>query len=301
MTIDKTRRGTSVSVDGAELAVFEQGNPDGPILVLVHGWPDTHHLWDGVLPLLAPNFRIITYDTRGHGESTGRGTTSEMKLEQLASDFMAVVDAVAGSTPVHVLAHDWGSVQVWEAICEPGAETRITSFTSISGPSLDHMGMWMRRAPRTPKGVWQLVTQLLSGAYTLFFMAGPLPRLFFRVFGRRWIWALSLRIVERVDKRNLHFAPTLRQDMIGGLRIYRANIVQKVFRPQERYTDVPVHLLVTRRDPAIRPASFDGIERWAPVVSRTDVRSGHWLPLKDPHLVAAATTEFIGRIERVRA
>lgn len=298
MTIEKERSASTVYVDGAALSVFEQGNPDGPVLVLVHGWPDTHHLWDGVLPMLTEKFRVITYDTRGHGESTDSGTVAEMKLEQLASDFMAVVDAAAGSTPVHVLAHDWGSVQVWEAICEPGAETRIASFISISGPSLDHMGTWLQSTPRTPEALWQKSTQLLSGAYTLFFVSGPIPRVFFRVFGRRWIWALSLRIVERVDKRNLHLAPTLGNDMVSGLRIYRANVLQKVLRPQERYTHVPVHLLVTTRDPAIRPASFAGIERWASRVSRTDVRSGHWLPMKNPALVARETVAFVERIEK---
>jgi pimeloyl-ACP methyl ester carboxylesterase len=295
MTIERERQITSVHVDGAELAVFENGNPAGPTLVLVHGWPDTHHLWDGVVPRLADRFRLVSYDTRGHGQSTGTGTVAEMRLEQLADDFMAVVDAVAGSTPVHVLAHDWGSIQVWEAICEPGAEMRIASFTSISGPSLDHLGKWMRQAPSTPKGLWQLFTQLVSGAYTLFFMSGVFPRAVFRVFGRRWTWSLGLRLFERVPGRNIRIADTLQQDMIRGLRIYRANILRKILRPDERYTHVPVQLLVPSRDPAIRPASFAGIERWATSVSRTDVRSGHWLPLKNPDLVAAATASFVER------
>ncbi|MBY6411995.1 alpha/beta fold hydrolase [Rhodococcus sp. BP-252] len=295
MTIERERQITSVRVDGAELAVFVSGNPTGPTLVLVHGWPDTHHLWDGVASRLADRFRLVSYDTRGHGRSTGTGTVAEMRLEQLADDFMAVVDAVAGSTPVHVLAHDWGSIQVWEAICEPGAEVRVASFTSISGPSLDHLGKWMRQAPSTPKGLWQLFTQLVSGAYTLFFMAGALPRAVFRVFGRRWTWALGLRLFERVPGRHIHLADTLQQDMIRGLRIYRANIPRKILRPDERYTHVPVQLLVPSRDPAVRPASFAGIDRWVADVSRTDVRSGHWLPLKDPELVATATASFVER------
>ena len=45
---------------------------------------------------------------------------------------------------MHVLAHDWGSVETWEAVCEPGAEEKIASFSSISGPNLDHLGMWIR-------------------------------------------------------------------------------------------------------------------------------------------------------------
>ncbi|HNF06146.1 MAG TPA: hypothetical protein PL146_12225, partial [Mycobacterium sp.] len=34
--------------DGTRIAVYEEGNPDGPTVVLVHGWPDSHRLWDGV-------------------------------------------------------------------------------------------------------------------------------------------------------------------------------------------------------------------------------------------------------------
>ena len=48
-----------------ELAVFVGGNPDGPPVVLVHGWPDTHHLWVGVVDQLADDFRVVAYDTRG--------------------------------------------------------------------------------------------------------------------------------------------------------------------------------------------------------------------------------------------
>ena len=82
---------------------------------------------------------------------------------------------------------------------------------------------------------------------------------------------------------------------------HRTNVLQRVFRPAERYTRVPIQLLVTTRDPAIRPASFADIDRWASSVSRTDVRSGHWLPMRKPALVAAATTQFIERIDHVRA
>ena len=65
------KRGT-VSRDGVDLAVHEGGNPDGPTVVLVHGWPDTHHLWLGVAELLAPDFRVVAYDTRGPPPRTGR-------------------------------------------------------------------------------------------------------------------------------------------------------------------------------------------------------------------------------------
>ncbi len=60
------------SSDGVRIAVYEEGNPDGPTVVLVHGWPDSHVLWDGVAPLLADRFRIVRYDNRGVGHTSVR-------------------------------------------------------------------------------------------------------------------------------------------------------------------------------------------------------------------------------------
>ena len=47
------------SSDGTRIAVYEEGNPDGPTVVMVHGWPDSHVLWDGVAAELSGAFRII--------------------------------------------------------------------------------------------------------------------------------------------------------------------------------------------------------------------------------------------------
>ena len=58
------------SSGGVRIAVYEEGNPDGPTLVLVHGWPDSHVVWDGVVPLLADRFRIVRYDNRGVGKTS---------------------------------------------------------------------------------------------------------------------------------------------------------------------------------------------------------------------------------------
>src|SRR4051794_5953157 len=129
-----------------ELAVFVGGNPEGPSVVLVHGWPDTHHLWGGVVDHLAEDFRVVAYDTRGQGESTDPGSVAAFALPALADDLIAVADAVSPDEPVHVLAHDWGSVGVWEAVSRHEAEERIASFTSISGPNLDYLGAWVRRS-----------------------------------------------------------------------------------------------------------------------------------------------------------
>ncbi|WP_280235659.1 alpha/beta fold hydrolase [Nocardia cyriacigeorgica] len=278
-----------------DIAVFEYGDPGAEPVVLVHGWPDTHHLWDDVIPLLAGRFRVIAYDTRGYGESSAPKQVARYRLEELATDFFAVVDAVSPDRRVHVIAHDWGSVQVWEAVCEPDAEQRIASFTSISGPNLDHLAQWVRTrlSSPTPRNIWGPFTQLISSAYTGFFMVPVLSDLVWRAFGRAWSWRLFLRMVEGIPGERVQVADSLNRDMVSGLKFYRANIIARLARPRERYTKVPVQLVVNTRDIAVRPAGYDDTDRWVADVVRRDVPFGHWLPFKNPGLVAELGAAFI--------
>ncbi|MBF6219390.1 SDR family oxidoreductase [Nocardia abscessus] len=278
-----------------DLAVYEYGDPAAETVVLVHGWPDTHHLWDAVVPLLARRFHVVAYDTRGHGRSTRTRRTEDFRLDRLAADFYAVADAVSPDRPVHVLAHDWGSVQVWEAVCEPRAATRVASFTSVSGPNLDHIGKWIRhRLSRpTPRNIWQPFTQLLSSAYTFFFMTPVLPRAAFGLIGTERFWRRVVSIMNETAPSNVRLGPSFRADVVDGLLIYRANIVQRMLAPRERRTEVPVQLIVAGRDVAVRPAGFDDEHRWTERLWRRDVPAGHWMPFSHPELLATATTELI--------
>ncbi|WP_442939667.1 SDR family oxidoreductase [Nocardia sp. CY41] len=285
----------TVRSDGFELAVYEYGDPAAETVVLVHGWPDTHHLWDAVVPKLAQRFHVVAYDTRGHGRSTRTRRTADFRLDRLAADFYAVADAVSPDRPVHVLAHDWGSVQVWEAVCEPRAADRIASFTSVSGPNLDHIGKWIRDrlARPTPRNVWQPFTQLLSSAYTFFFMTPGLPRATFGLVGTERIWRRVVSIMNETAPSNVLLGPTFRADIVDGLLIYRANIVRRMLAPRERHTEVPVQLIVAGRDVAVRPAGFDDAHKWTDRLWRRDVAAGHWMPFSHPELLATATTELI--------
>ena len=291
----RDERTTTVRNGDIDLAVFEYGPETGETVLLVHGWPDTHHLWSGVISLLTDRFRVVAYDVRGHGESTNPATTDGFRLAALAADLFAVVDAVSPAAPVHVVAHDWGSVTAWEAVCEPDANRRIASFTSISGPNLDHLGSWVRKrfARPTPRNLAGPLSQAVSSAYTLFFMTPVLPNAFFRALGSDRNWAAALWVLERMSRGNLDFGPTLRQDMVNGLRVYRANIFQRVGNPRERRTTVPVQLIVNTRDVAVRPASFDDTDRWVTDLRRVDVKAGHWLPYARPGFVADTTRAFI--------
>ncbi len=292
MTIELTRR--TVRNGDVELAVFEGGNPAAPVVLLVHGWPDTHRVWHRVMAALAEEFHVVAYDTRGQGESSDPGADAAFAIAELAADLFAVADAVSPDEPVHVLAHDWGSVQAWEAVCLPGAEDRIASFVSISGPSLDHMAHWVRRqlSPPTPASLARLFRQGLASSYIGFFLSPFAPPVLGGLFSQER-WKAFLRRAEGVQPADEDVAETLPSDMVSGLRYYRANLGLSGRAPRERRTAVPVLLLVPTHDVAIQGFVHDEVSRWVDRLERRDLPHGHWVVLKRPELVAEEAAAFI--------
>ena len=129
------------SSDGVRVAVYEEGNPAGPTVVLIHGWPDSHVLWDGVAPLLTDRFRVIRYDNRGVGKTSVPKSVSAYTMAAYADDFAAVIDAVVPGEPVHVLAHDWGSAGD-VGVPVPAQRRRSRRFV--------HVGVGSQRRPHEP-------------------------------------------------------------------------------------------------------------------------------------------------------
>ena len=255
-----------------DVVVHEGGNPDGPVLVMVHGWPDTHRLWDGVAEHLGDDFRLVAYDTRGQGESVTDASDEAFTLDVLANDLCAVIDAVSPGRPVHVLGHDWGSIQAWEAVCRPGAEERVASFTSISGPNLSHVAAWVRHtlAHPTPRGLLDLAGQAVSSSYVPF-LASPVAPLVLGALGRR--------------------------TMVSGLRYYRANLGAGRAADDQR-TAVPVLQLVPTRDIALRPVTAAVSDTWCDSIERRAVPHGHWVASTHPEVVAAEVARFVAHLQR---
>ena len=72
---------------------------------------------------------------------------------------------------VHLLAHDWGSIQAWAAVTDESVMGKVASFTSISGPHLQYAGKFLRsartpagRRPRSPGSWWRRGTSASSCA-----------------------------------------------------------------------------------------------------------------------------------------
>ncbi|UVS76998.1 SDR family oxidoreductase [Actinokineospora sp. UTMC 2448] len=279
-----------------DLAVFEQGDAAAPTVVLVHGYPDTHRMWDGVAERLAEDFHVVRYDVRGAGASDAPRRRADYRTERLAEDLFAVLDAVADG-PAHVVAHDWGSIQSWEAVTDPTAPARIASFTSISGPCLDHAAHWMRRrlARPTPANLRAVLNQLTNSWYIYLFHVPVLPGLAWRtLIGPRW--GALLAKAEGVPRTPGHPAPTIAADGARGVRLYRANMLTRMRRPRPRPADVPVQVIIPTRDRFVSAALAEDLERWVARLWRRRIVAGHWAPVSHPDAVARMVAEFVDHV-----
>jgi NAD(P)-dependent dehydrogenase (short-subunit alcohol dehydrogenase family)/pimeloyl-ACP methyl ester carboxylesterase len=284
------------SSDGVRIAVYEEGNPSGPPVVLVHGWPDSHVVWDGVAPLLADRFRVIRYDNRGVGKSSVPKPVSAYTMACYADDFAAVIDALAPGEPVHVLAHDWGSAGMWEYLTRPGASDHVASFTSVSGPSADHLRRFIigsLKRPYRPLQFLRALSQFLSFAYMGFFsipVVGPLAVRGFIAEGLRRMLVLR----DGIPSERLHHSPTYKADAANSLKVYGANYFRGVTSARtDHYVDVPVQVIVNTRDQFVRPYVYDDIHRWVPRLWRRDIKAGHWSPMSHPRVLAQSVSELI--------
>ncbi|MEV5186362.1 SDR family oxidoreductase [Streptomyces werraensis] len=288
-----------VRTGGVELSVAELGDPERPAVVLVHGYPDSKEVWSRVAPRLAERFHVVAYDVRGHGGSTApRPLRGGFTLEKLTDDFLAVVDAVSPHRPVHLVGHDWGSVQGWEFVTVPRARERILSFTSVSGPSLDHFGHWIKsRVSRpTPRRAGHLLGQGLRSWYVYALHTPVLPELAWRgPLGRRWP-----RMLERMERVPGDDYPTssLPSDAAHGAWLYRDNVRPRLGDPRpDAYAHVPVQLVTPLGDRFLSPRLHDGLEQWAPRLVRRTLSSGHWVPRSRPDQLATWIADFVTSVE----
>ena len=290
-----------VDGDHVSLNVLEAGEPSGPVIVFVHGFPDTHAVWLSTIARLVETFRCVAYDVRGAGESGVPSSREGYRVEHLVGDLVAVLDAVSPDRPVHLVGHDWGSVQCWEAVlrsggADPRLTGRVASYTSISGPGLAHFGAWLRSALRgsepnsSADRRRKVAVQALRSWYVLGFQVPLLPE-------------LALRRLLRTPESARRFlgpgrwADSVARDAVHGLELYRANLRGAPAPEVDLHTDAPVQLVVPLRDAFLTPAVYDDLPRYCARLTRRDVDAGHWAQTSHPDVLAEWIANFVRRHE----
>ena len=291
------------SRDGVRLAVLERGDPLGPPIVFIHGFPDAKEMWLDVLDELGERFHLIAYDVRGAGGSDAPRGSVAYDFERLGDDLLAVLDACATgppgaqARPAHLVGHDWGGLQGWEFVTQSRFQGRLASFTAVAGPMLDQVALtgrlllrerrfveWLRRGRRS----WYILTLLPRGV----------PSLTWRLMASRGRWARALRDLDGLPLERQYSHPTLVRDASNGANLYRRNVPRRMLRPRaEASAHVPVQLIVPTGDRYIPLGYYDRADQHAPSLRRHDVAGGHWLPRAEPELVARLVGEFVEEVE----
>ena len=135
-----------VEVNGVTLHCASAGPEDGPLVVLLHGFPEFWFAWrDYFAPLAERGFRVVAPDQRGYNLSSKPEGADAYKLDLAAADVFALASAL-GRERFHVAGHDWGAAVVWTmAGLEP---KRLTSATMIQAP---HPALWLKAMREDPE------------------------------------------------------------------------------------------------------------------------------------------------------
>ena len=229
MTAPKT---SVIDTGTARLAVTTRGDASRPAIVLIHGYPDNQQVWTPIAQALAEQYHVITYDVRGAGQSSRPRHIADYALSHLIHDLTQVIAHYAPTGPVHLVGHDWGSIQGWEAVTTAPLQDRITSFTSISGPSLDHVAQWTREQLRDASTAPVALDQIKRSWYMLAFHLPGAPELAW-AFGAARAWPKWIAAKEGASDARVFDSETRAQDGRDGINLYRANLAPRLLRPRE--------------------------------------------------------------------
>jgi pimeloyl-ACP methyl ester carboxylesterase len=152
-----------VTSEGVTLHVRAAGPADGPLVVLLHGFPEFWYGWrHQIAPLAAAGYRVLMPDQRGYNRSEAPPSVAAYDLTHLTADVRRLLDA-AGRERAHVVGHDWGAMVAWAlAMTHP---ERIDRLGILNVPHPRVFRRTLRTSPR----------QLLRSLYALFFQLPRLP------------------------------------------------------------------------------------------------------------------------------
>jgi pimeloyl-ACP methyl ester carboxylesterase len=274
------------SVNGLRLHYVEMGS--GPLVVLLHGFPEFWYSWRHQLPALAAaGFRAVSVDLRGYNESDKPTGIRNYRLSVLVQDVLGLLDHFAAQRAI-IVGHDWGGVIAWQlAMSHP---ERVERLAVLNAP---HPAI-LRREMRNPM-------QWLRSWYVFFFQLPWLPEWLLR----RADHALLERMLRRQPRRPgaftdediAHYKRALGQPgaATATLNYYRAAMrssreVGRALRP----VAMPVLLIWGEHDPYLGIRMTNGLERWV-----ADLRierlpdASHWVQNDQPEQVNRLLCAFL--------
>ncbi len=274
-------------------AYFAEGDPRDPLVLVLHGFPDTPHGFAPVLARLARAGRFaVAPFLRGYAPSTGEGP---FDVDTLADDVLAIAEALAPGAPFSLVGHDWGAVVTYGVLTR---SERVRAAVTLSVP---HPVAFLENLARNP-------AQLRRSAYMgLFQLRGVAERVVARdhfAFVDRLFrdWSPGLRIDRAsLDRVKAAIAPSFP----AALEYYRAlawppgEALRRIRDARARTIVTPTLHLTGARDGCIGPEVGRAQQRWfgGPFQSTVIEGAGHFLQMEQPELVAARVIDWLAEYD----
>lgn len=271
-------------VNGVKLHVIEAGERDGPLVILLHGFPDFWWGWRAQIEaLVAEGFRLVVPDMRGYGPSSKPGGVAAYDLDALAADVAALADFYGRAT-FRLAGHDWGGIIAWHVAHRfPG---RVERVAILNAPQPDTFMRYVRRHP----------TQMLRSSYAALFQLPWLPE---RVL-QAGNFAFLRRALQRSSRPGTFSAAGLERyveawsapgALTAMINYYRA-LARRPRRALPRIE--PKTLLIWgERDVFLEPGvAKASLKRCTRGQGMFLPNAGHWVGLEEVAAVNAALIEF---------
>ncbi|GAB3909933.1 alpha/beta hydrolase [Larkinella knui] len=248
-----------VNTNHIRLHLKEDGPVDGPLVILLHGFPEFWYAWRYQIPALAAaGFRVWAPDQRGYNLSDKPLAVSDYTIDKLGDDVLGLMDA-AQVQQATVIGHDWGGgVAWWLAMTHPERLHRVVCL------NMPHLAVMLRAIRNRPR-------QMLRSWYVGFFQLPRLPEWLARL-GNWWAPVWAMRQTSRAgtfpdaDLPNYRQAwaqpgPTGQPAMRTMINWYRAFVRQRPALPAHTRITIPLLLIWGVRDRFLtRPLAQSSIE-----------------------------------------
>jgi len=270
---------------GVGLDAMAAGPKDGPVAVLLHGFPEFWYGWrKQIEPLAKAGFRVIVPDQRGYNVSSKPRGVASYALTELVSDVIAMADEL-GQKQILLAGHDWGAAVAWgAALLHP---KRIAKLAVVNVPHPSVMRRFLTTQPR----------QILRSWYIFFFQIPWLAETIFSASG----FYVGTRALVRSSRPGTFSADDLVQYRAAwsqpGALASMINWYRAALRYRARFADptvrVPTRILWGERDKFLIPEMARESLRYCthgelfPFPDAT-----HWLLHEEPAKVSELLVEF---------
>jgi epoxide hydrolase 4 len=265
----------------------------GPLVVMLHGFPECWYSWRHQLRALSSAFECVAPDMRGYGETDAPEGVANYRIEKLIEDIAGLIGRL-GRQRAHVVGHDWGGAVAWAtAIGRPEVVERLAV---LNCPHPARFRAHIRSNPR----------QMLRSWYMLFFQIPYLADALLRMNGAamvgRMIRGSAVNKAAFSDEDLAHFREAFKRPYTAtaALNYYRALRRRDLWRPPaEHWLDArisaPTLLVWGEQDVALGKELTYGMEDLftGPFEIKYVPDSGHWVQQEKPELVNQYLMEFL--------